>query len=90
MHSCPSLLVEEDTNVFNVELPEILLDIIEKTGLLSPSGIDHDLADVLLYVGRQRAGAVMVFVVTLAGVDGDEVMLDASLDATWHVVVDGG
>ena len=89
MYSCPSLLIEEDTNVFNVELPEILLDIIEKTGLLSPSGIDHDLADVLLYVGRQRAGAVVVLVVALAGVDGDEVMLDASLDATWHVVVDG-
>ena len=90
MHSCPSLLIEEDTNVFNVELPEILLDIIEKTGLLSPSGIDHDLADVLLYVGRQGTGTVMVFVVTFAGIDGDEVMLNASLDATWHVVVDGG
>ena len=90
MHSCPSLLIEEDTNVFNVELPEILLDIIEKTGLLSPSGIDHDLADVLLYVGRQGTGTVMVFVVTFAGIDGDEVMLNASLNTTWHVVVDGG
>ena len=32
----------------------------------------------------------MVLIVALAGVDGNEVMLDATLYATWHVVVDGG
>ena len=32
----------------------------------------------------------MVLVVALAGVDGDEVMLDAAFYATRHVVVDGG
>ena len=72
------------------KLPQIFLDIVEEAGFFSPPGIDHDLADVLLYVGRQRAGAVVVFIVALAGVDGDEVMLDASLYAAWHVVVDGG
>ena len=70
-------------------LPEIFLDVIEEAGLLGPAGIDHDLADVALNVGCQGTGAVVVLVVALAGIDGNEVVLDAPFYATWHVVVDG-
>ena len=32
----------------------------------------------------------MVFVVTLAGIDMNKVVLDGALDAAWHVVIHGG
>ena len=32
----------------------------------------------------------MVFVVALAGVDMNKVVLDSALDAAWHVVIHGG
>ena len=70
-------------------MPEIFLDVIEEAGFLSPAGIDHDLADVAFDVGCQGTGAVVVLVVALAGIDGNEVVLDAPFYATWHVVVDG-
>ena len=69
-----------------MELPQIFLDIVEESGFLCPASIDDDLADVALYVWCQGTGAVVVLIVALAVVDGNEVMLDVMLYATWHVV----
>ena len=32
----------------------------------------------------------MILVVAFTGVDVDEVVLDGTLNATWHVIIDGG
>ena len=32
----------------------------------------------------------MVLIIALTGIDSDKVLLDASLDAAGHVVIDGG
>ena len=57
---------------------------------MGPAVVLEDLADVTLDVGSQRAGAVVILIVALAGVDVDEVVLDGSLQTAWHVVIDGG
>ena len=44
----------------------------------------------MLDVGGERTGAVVVLVVAFAGVDVDEVVLDSTLDASRHVVIDSG
>ena len=59
-------------------------------GLFCPAVVLEGLADVVLDVGSERAGAVVVLVVALAGVDVDEVVFDSTLDASRHVVIDGG
>lgn len=32
----------------------------------------------------------MVLVITFAGIDMDEMILDGTFDATWHIIIDGG
>lgn len=71
-------------------LPQIFFDIAGEIGLLSPTVIYDGLADVTLYIGRQWTGAVMVLVVAFAGINIDEVVLDGTLYATGHIVIDGG
>lgn len=58
--------------------------------LLGPAVVFDGLADVAFYIGCHGAGAVVVFVVTLARIDMDEVVLDGTLNTTWHIIIDGG
>lgn len=71
-------------------LPQILFDVAGELGFLIPAVAFEGLADVGLYIGSEGTGAVVVLVVTFAGIDGDEVVLDGTLDATRHVVVSVG
>lgn len=71
-------------------LPQILLDVAGEGGGLRPAVVVEGAADVGLYLGREGTGAVVVFVVALAGIDADEMAFDSFLDAARHVVIDGG
>ena len=71
-------------------LPQKLFDIATKLGFLGPAVVLDDLADVTLHIGRHGPGAVVVLVVTLAGIDMDEMVLDGTLNTTWHIIIDGG
>ena len=68
-------------------LPQVLLGIAEEYGLLLPAEGEEGLADVSLDIGGEGTGAIVIFVVALAGVLGDEVLLDGTLHAARHVVV---
>ena len=59
-------------------------------GLLGPAVVFEGLADVALHIGREGTSAVVVFIVALAGIDMNKVVLDGALDAAWHVVIHGG
>ena len=59
-------------------------------GLLGPAVGFEGLADVTLHIGRHGTGTVVVFVIPLAGIDMDEVVLDGTLYPSRHVVIDGG
>ena len=71
-------------------LPQKLFDVAHEPWLLCPAKVLKDLADVTFDIGRHGAGAVVVLVVALAGVDIDEVVLDGALNTSRHVVIDGG
>ena len=71
-------------------LPQKLLDVAGELGFLRPAIVLEGLADVTLHIGRHGTGAVVVLVITLAGIDMDEVVLDGTLHPSWHVVIDGG
>ena len=59
-------------------------------GLLSPTVVFEGLADVALDIGREGTSAVVVFVIALAGINTNKVVLDGALNAAWHVVIHGG
>ena len=59
-----------------------------KGGLLRPTVVFEGLADVTFHIGRHGTGAIVVLVVTLAGIDMDEVVLDGTLHSSWHIVID--
>ena len=69
-------------------LPQIILNKVEESGFLSPTVVFQSLTDIAFYVRGERAGAVVVFVVALAGVDINKVVLDGTLHTAWHVVID--
>ena len=70
-------------------LPQEIFDVATKLGLLGPAVVYDGLTDVALDVGRQWAGAVVVLIVTLAGIDVNKMVLDGAFDTSRHVVVDG-
>ena len=68
--------------------PDEVLGVGIEDGLGFPAvGLDG-FADDLLYVGGDGAGAVVVLIVSLTGIDVDEVILDGTLDAAWHIIID--
>ena len=69
---------------------ELGLDVAGELGGLGPTIVLEGLADVTLHIGRHGTGAVVVFVIPLAGIDMDKVVLDGTLHPSWHVVIDGG
>jgi hypothetical protein len=69
-------------------LPQIILNKVEESGFLCPTVVFQSLTDIAFYVRGERAGAVVVFVVALAGVDINQVVLDGTLHTAWHVVID--
>ena len=69
-------------------LPQVFLDVFEKTGFACPAIRLEGLSDITLDVGSEGTGAVVVFVIAFAGVDVDEVVLDGFLYAGRHVVID--
>ena len=71
-------------------LPQKFLDVAGELGFMRPAIVLEGLADVTLHIGRHGTGAVVVLVITLAGIDMDEVVLDGTLHPSWHVVIDGG
>ena len=73
-----------------MELPQELFYISSKLRLLGPAVVFDGLADVAFYIGCHGTGAVVVRVVTFTGIDMDEVVLDGTLDTTWHIIIDGG
>ena len=60
-----------------------------ESGLLRPTVGFEGLADVTLYIGRHGTRTIVVFIVALAGIDMDEVILDGTLHPARHVVIDG-
>ena len=73
-----------------VVLPQEVFNIAAKLGLLGPAVVFDGLTDVALDIRCHGAGAVVVLVVTFAGINMDEMVLDGTLDTTRHIVVDGG
>ena len=71
-------------------LPQEFFDVATEGGLLSPAVVFEGLTHVTLDIGRKGTSAVVVFVVTLAGIDTNKVVLDGALDATRHVVIHSG
>ena len=71
-------------------LPQILFDVVHEPWLFGPAKVLKDLADVTFDIGGHGAGAVVVLVIAFAGVNIDEMVLDGALNATRHVVIDGG
>ena len=69
-------------------LPQVILNKVEESGFLSPTVVFQSLTDIAFYVRGERASAVVVFVVALAGVDINKVVLDGTLHTAWHVVID--
>ena len=69
-------------------LPQVILNILEESRPLSPAVVFQSLTDIAFYVRRERASAVVVLVVSLAGVDINKVVLDGTLHTAWHVVID--
>ena len=61
-----------------------------KGGFLGPAVVLDGLADVAFYIGCHGTGTIVVLVVTFTGIDMDEVVLDGTLDTTWHIIIDGG
>ena len=58
-------------------------------GLLCPAVVFESLADVAFHIGRHGTGAIVVFVVTFAGIDMDEVVLDGALYSSGHIIIHG-
>ena len=71
-------------------LPQEFFDVPTEGGFLSPAVVFESLADVALDIGRKGTSAVVVFVVALAGIDMNKVVLDGTLDTARHVVIHGG
>ena len=65
-------------------LPQKLFDVVRELGLLCPTVGFEGLADVTFHIGRHGTGAVVVLVITLAGIDMDEVVLDGTLHRNRH------
>ena len=73
-----------------MSLPQILLYESFECRLFCPAVPLEGLSDVAFNIRCEGTGAVVVFVVALAGVDVDEMVLDGPLNTSRHVVVDGG
>ena len=59
-------------------------------GLLRPAVGFEGLADVAFHIRCHGTGAIVVFVVALAGIDMDEVVLNGTLHTAWHIIIDSG
>jgi len=68
-------------------LPDVILGVAGELGFLGPAEVEEGLADVLLYIGGDGTGAVVVFVVAFAGIGGDKTGLDGPFYTGRHVKV---
>ena len=84
-------LPKKSERIFNFyNLPQIFLDIAVEGGFLRPAVGFEGLANVAFHIGRHGTGAIVVFVVTFAGIDMDEVVLDSTLHTARHIIIDSG
>ena len=71
-------------------LPKILFYITFECWLFCPTVPFEGLSDVVFHIRSEGTGAVVVFVVALAGVDVDEMVLYGPLNTPRHVIIYGG
>ena len=84
-------LPKKTVSIFSFyKLPKIFFNVAVEVGLLCPAVVFESLADVAFHIGRHGTGAIVVFVVTFAGIDMDEVVLDSTLHTARHIIIDSG
>ena len=82
-------LPKKTVSIFSFyKLPKIFFNVAVEVGLLCPAVVFESLADVAFHIRRHGTSAIVVFVVALAGINMDEVVLDGTFHPSWHVVID--
>ena len=84
-------LPKKTVSIFSFyKLPKIFFNVAVEVGLLCPAVVFESLADVAFHIRRHGTGAIVVLVITLAGIDMDEVVLDGTLHTARHIIIDSG